>query len=161
MALGVISALCFVPVAMGMQAATIKLAALLHIHLPEQSAMTLLRVANTWPDRAALGFMAIIAAPLAEEGLFRGVFFPAIRRYGFPNAAMWITALAFAAMHFTAMIFIPLVVLALLFSFLYERTGNLLASITCHATFNAINFVMLFAGDPLTEWIKRLTAPGT
>lgn len=142
--LGITVALCFVPVAMGMQVATIQLAKLLHLHLPEQSAVTLLRVANSWPDRAALGFMAIIAAPLAEEGLFRGVFFPALRRHGFPNAALWLTSLTFAAIHGNALIFIPLVLLAVVLALLYERTGNLLSSIACHATFNAVNFVMLF-----------------
>ena len=142
--LGVVVALGFVPVAFGIQAATIQIAGLLHIHLPEQSAVTMLRIANSTPDRIALGFMAIIAAPLAEEGLFRGVFFPAMRRYGFPNAALWLTSLAFAAIHGNALIFIPLVLLAVVLALLYERTGNLLSSIACHATFNAINFVLLF-----------------
>jgi len=142
--LGVAAAILFVPLALGMQWLTLKLAESLHIHLPEQSAVALLKVANTWPERAALGFMAIVAAPLAEEGLFRGVFYPALRRYGFPNAALWITAIAFALIHGNTLIFIPLVVLAALLALLYERTGNLLSSIACHATFNAINFVMLF-----------------
>ena len=142
--LGVLLALGFVPVALGLQMATIKIAGLLHLHLPEQNAVTLLRVANSTPDRIALGFMVIIAAPLAEEGLFRGVFFPAMRRYGFPNAALWLTSLAFAAFHGNALIFLPLVLFAVVLALLYERTGNLLSSIACHATFNAINFVLLF-----------------
>jgi uncharacterized protein len=142
--LGVIAALCFVPVAFALQAATLKIAEQLHITLPQQDAVMLLRLADSWPDRLALGFMAIIAAPLAEEGLFRGVFFPAMRRYGFPNAGLWLTSLAFAAIHGKALIFIPLVLLAVVLALLYERTGNLLSSIACHATFNAVNFVMLF-----------------
>ena len=142
--LGITVALAFVPVALGLQAGTLKLAELLHFQLPEQTAVTLLRITNAWPDRIAFGFMVIIAAPLAEEGLFRGVFYPAMRRHGFPNAAMWVTSLAFALIHFNVLIFIPLVVLAIVLVKLYERTGNLLACIACHATFNAFNFVMLF-----------------
>ena len=147
---GVLIALGFVPVAQWLQTGTLKLAELLHVHLPEQNAVTLLKVAGSWPERAALGFMAIIAAPLAEEGLFRGVFYPALRQHGFPNAALWVTSLGFAAIHGNALIFIPLVVLALVLVKLYEHTGNLLACIVCHATFNAYNFVMLFALNDAT-----------
>lgn len=154
--IGVVVGLGFVPAAWGMQAAILEIAKLLHIHLPEQDAVALLRLAEAWPDRIALGFMAIIAAPLAEEGLFRGVLFPAIRRYGFPNAAMWLTSLAFAAIHGNALIFIPLVVLAVVLALLYERTGNLLSSISCHATFNAINFVMLFAAKYFEKLFEKL-----
>lgn len=156
--IGVAVGLGFVPAAWGMQAAILKIAGLLHIHLPEQDAVALLRLAEAWPDRIALGFMAIIAAPLAEEGLFRGVFFPAIRRCGFPNAALWLTSLAFAVIHGNALIFIPLVVLAVVLALLYERTGNLLSSISCHATFNAINFVMLFAAKYFEKHFHKLTS---
>ena len=142
--LGITVALLFVPVALGLQLAISKLAGILHIHLPEQNAVSLLKLAHSWPDRAAFGFMAIIAAPLAEEGLFRGVFYPVIKRLGFPNAALWITSLSFALIHGNVMIFIPLVVLAIVLVKLYEYTGNLLTCIVCHASFNAFNFVMLF-----------------
>lgn len=155
--LGVTVALAFVPVALGLQAGTLKLAELLHVHLPEQNAVTMLKIADTFPDRAALGFMAIIAAPVAEEGLFRGVFYPALRRHGFPNAALWVTSLAFALIHGNVQIFIPLVILALVLTKLYDKTGNLLACIACHATFNAFNFVMLFKGEQFLNFIKHCT----
>lgn len=154
--LGITVALGFVPVALGLQWGILKLAQLLHLHLPEQTAVSLLKLANTWPERLAFGFMAIIAAPLAEEGLFRGVFYPALRRHGFPNAAIWITSVAFALIHGNVLIFIPLVVLAIVLVKLYEHTGNLLACIVCHATFNALNFVMLF----LTADTGASTTPG-
>lgn len=142
--LGMTAAIVFVPAALGMQWLTLKLAALLNLHLPEQSAVALLKMADTWTERAVLGLMAMVAAPLAEEGLFRGVFYPALQRYGFPRFALWGTSLAFALIHGNVLIFVPLVLLAVVLTLLYQRTGNLLASITCHATFNAINFIMLF-----------------
>ena len=40
--------------------------------------------------------------------------------------------------------FLPLAVLALLLTMLYERTDNLLAPISAHALFNALNFATLF-----------------
>jgi hypothetical protein len=40
--------------------------------------------------------------------------------------------------------FLPLAVLALVLTALYERTNNLLAPIMAHALFNALNFAALF-----------------
>jgi membrane protease YdiL (CAAX protease family) len=40
--------------------------------------------------------------------------------------------------------FVPLLVLALALTLVYEKTGNLLAPITTHAMFNALNFAMLW-----------------
>ena len=42
-------------------------------------------------------------------------------------------------------IFLPLFVLALALTWLYEKTDNLLAPITAHALFNAVNFTLLLA----------------
>jgi membrane protease YdiL (CAAX protease family) len=39
--------------------------------------------------------------------------------------------------------FVPLAVLALVLTVLYERTNNLLAPITAHVLFNALNFGIL------------------
>ena len=56
---------------------------------------------------------------------------------------MWGTALLFAAVHMNAVTFVPLAVLALVLTALYERTNNLLAPITAHVLFNALNFATL------------------
>jgi hypothetical protein len=76
--------------------------------------------------------------------LFRGILYPAIKQAGFPRIALWSTVLLFAAVHLNAVTFLPLAVLALILTALYERTDNLLAPITAHALFNALNFVALF-----------------
>jgi membrane protease YdiL (CAAX protease family) len=39
--------------------------------------------------------------------------------------------------------FLPLFVLALVLTVLYEKTNNLLAPIAAHSAFNAVNFAML------------------
>jgi hypothetical protein len=49
----------------------------------------------------------------------------------------------FALIHFDAAIFIPLFVLAMGLTWLYETTGNLLAPIAAHAVFNAVNMALL------------------
>jgi len=42
------------------------------------------------------------------------------------------------------MIFLPLFALAMLLTLLYERTNNLLAPITAHSLFNALNFALYY-----------------
>jgi membrane protease YdiL (CAAX protease family) len=119
-------------------------------HLPfpvkpqEQQAIQTLRLASSWLDRIVLGVGTVMLAPIAEEILFRGILYTAIKRAGFPNLAMWATSLLFATIHFNLAIFLPLLVLAIVLSYLYEYTGNLLAPIAAHATFNAINFITLY-----------------
>jgi membrane protease YdiL (CAAX protease family) len=145
--LGVLVALIFLPLGWGLQQAS----AFVMTHLPlfklqpeEQLPVRVLRASMSWPGRITLGVAAILLAPLAEEILFRGILYPAIKQAGFPRLALWGSVLLFAAVHMNAVTFLPLAVLALLLTALYERTDNLLAPIIAHALFNALNFVTLF-----------------
>src|SRR5262249_9857803 len=90
-----------------------------------------------------LGVGTIAVAPFAEEILFRGILYPWIKAAGFPRIALWVTAIAFGAVHMNVMNFLPLFVLALVLTLLYEKTNNLMAPIAAHSLFNAVNFVML------------------
>ncbi len=145
--LGALVALIFLPVGWGLQQAS----AFIMTHLPhfpmepeEQLPVRVLRVSLSWPGRITLGAAAILLAPVAEEILFRGLLYVAIKQAGYPRIALWGAALLFAAVHANVVTFVPLTVLALVLTALYERTNNLLASITAHALFNALNFVTLF-----------------
>lgn len=153
--LGVILACVFLPVGMALQ----WLSAQVMVHLPhlqlrpqEQEAVQTLEMAVTWFNRVALAIVTIIVAPIAEEMLFRGILYPSIKLAGFPRLALWGTALLFAAIHLNLVTFIPLAVLALALTLLYERTDNLLGPITAHALFNAMNFVILYSSlGPFTQ----------
>jgi hypothetical protein len=97
----------------------------------------------SWPGRITLGAAAVLLAPPAEEILFRGVLYPAIKQAGFPRLALWVSTLLFAAVHGNVPTFVPLAVLALVLTALYEHTNNLLAPITAHAVFNAVGLVWM------------------
>ena len=88
--------------------------------------------------------MAVVVAPIAEEILFRGILYPAIKQIGYPRLAAIGTALLFALFHVNLLTFASLTVVALGLIALYEFTDNLLAPITAHAVFNASNLIMLF-----------------
>ena len=149
--LGLVAALLFLPLGWGLQ----QTSALVMTHLPhfkmepeEQLSVHVLRASMSLAGRITLGAAAILLAPVAEEILFRGILYPAIKQAGFPRLALWGTALLFAAVHMNLVTFVPLAVLALILTALYERTDNLLAPITAHALFNALNFVTLFLIEP-------------
>ena len=82
-------------------------------------------------------------APVAEEFIFRGMLFPFIRQLGYPKLAWFGVSFLFALIHTNVPTFVPLFVLALALTWLYERTDNLLAPITAHALFNAANYIVL------------------
>ena len=88
--------------------------------------------------------MAVAVAPVAEEILFRGILYPAVKQIGYPRLAAIGTALLFALFHVNLLTFASLTVVALGLIALYEFTDNLLAPITAHAVFNASNLIMLF-----------------
>ena len=152
--LGALAAFVFLPFGWTVQAASVWVMEQARWQPQEQAAVEVLRAASTWPNRLLLGAAAILVAPVAEEMMFRGILYPAIKQAGYPRLAWWGTALAFAAIHFNAVSFLPLVVLALMLTWLYEKTGNLLASIITHGLFNGLNFVTLY----LLESLGRLPA---
>jgi ABC-2 type transport system permease protein len=80
--------------------------------------------------------LAVIAAPIFEEFIFRGLIFGGLRR----SFGMWPAALAsaavFAIMH-PAVSIVPVFVMGMCAAWLYERTRGLLAPILAHATYNA------------------------
>jgi membrane protease YdiL (CAAX protease family) len=86
---------------------------------------------------------AIAIAPVFEEFFFRGFAYPALKqRWGTWRALMIVSAV-FAAIHLHLPSFGPLFVLAIGLGLAYELTGSLLAPITVHALFNAVNVGML------------------
>ena len=103
--------------------------------------------------RVLIGVVAIFIAPVVEEMLFRGILYPTFKRYGFRHTALWGTALLFAAVHLNRVTFVPLAVLAVGLTWLYEATDNLLAPIMAHGFFNLVNFFMV------SPWVFEGQAP--
>jgi len=90
-------------------------------------------------------FLAVVVAPLAEEGLFRGILQPLlIRRFG-AVAGLALTTLGFAALHMNLGAFVPLAVLSVALSLATARTGTLWVPVVMHSLFNAISLILLMA----------------
>jgi membrane protease YdiL (CAAX protease family) len=104
-----------------------------------------------------MAFTAVILAPLAEEALFRGILYTTLKQRGYPRLAWWGNAVLFGIIHVNLTAFLPMVFLGLVWTWLYERTGNLLASIAGHMIFNATSFALLVADNP--EWLEKTLNP--
>jgi membrane protease YdiL (CAAX protease family) len=109
----------------------------------EQTAVMLLAGTKSWWTRVYVGAFAVVLAPVAEEFIFRGVLYPFVKQLGYPRLAWLGVNFLFALIHMDAATLVPLFVLALALTWLYERTDNLLAPITAHSLFNVANLVVL------------------
>ena len=83
-----------------------------------------------------LAALAVLAAPVFEEFIFRGLIFSGLRRsLGVPAAAL-ASAAIFGLVHPPAAAF-PVAVMGLLAALVYARTGALAAAMLVHAVYNA------------------------
>lgn len=112
-----------------------------------QAAVDALREAAHGWERGLLFVFAAITAPVAEETIFRGIFWPFARDQGWRLSGRLGVSLLFALIHFNLAALLPLCLLGLFWIWLYEKTGNLLAPILSHALFNTANFAWIVLGS--------------
>jgi membrane protease YdiL (CAAX protease family) len=127
------------------------------VRLPSQAPVEFIQQDPPAVQLVIMAFAAVVLAPVAEEALFRGVLYTAIKQRGYPRLALWLTAILFGLIHLNLAVAIPLIVLALVFTWLYDATGNLLAPIAAHALFNGLNFAALLLDLP--GWIEKTMTP--
>jgi len=105
--------------------------------------------------RVLFGFFAVVIAPVAEEFVFRGMLYPFVKQLGSPRAALFGVSALFAEIHFDAGTLVPLFALALVLTWLYEKTDRLLAPIAVHSLFNATNLVALYFLPQINEFLEK------
>jgi membrane protease YdiL (CAAX protease family) len=100
----------------------------------------------------------VVAAPLAEELLFRGLVHRLARRNWGVGAAATISGLSFALVHGEPWYLFGLFGLGLLLAFLYETTRSVTTCWIAHAIHNSVVLYLILQTDALTE---ATTAPAT
>jgi len=118
----------------------------LRVPTEDQAAVKMILGSKLWL-RYYLIFFAVILAPVAEEFVFRGLLFSTAKRYGWRRTGWIGCSLLFALIHFNAPTFLPLFLLALALTWLYDVTEGLLAPIIAHSLFNAANLVLLLVAE--------------
>ena len=114
---------------------------LLHVYGVAPPASPLLAGHWSW---LWLGALAVLAAPLFEEFIFRGLIQGGLRRSLPAWQAIVISAAIFAIVHPPASM-LPVFVLGLCTGWAYERSGSLLAPMLVHAMYNGVVLACQFA----------------
>jgi membrane protease YdiL (CAAX protease family) len=152
----ILVAIIFLPIGRLLQMISFQLLEWVNYKTPVQHAVATLEGAPSLLARSYMIFFAVVAAPIAEETLFRGILYPTLKKYGNASLALWVSSVIFGAIHLNFAIFLPLMVLGMLLAWLYEKTNNLLACMAAHSLFNMINVVALFFGEDLFKFFTQL-----
>ncbi|WP_332851314.1 CPBP family intramembrane glutamic endopeptidase [Duganella sp. S19_KUP01_CR8] len=107
-----------------------------------------LQHSSLWPEiarqmsastgsRGWLLALAVLAAPLFEEFIFRGLIYSGLRRSMSAMPAMVMSAAVFAVVH-PPVSMLPVFVLGLCTAWTYERSKTLLGPMLVHAVYNAV-----------------------
>jgi hypothetical protein len=98
-------------------------------------------------------FIVAVLPAIGEELLFRGILQKLIKKMiGNSNAAIWITAILFSALHLQFFGFLPRMLLGVLFGYLLEWTGTLWLPILAHFINNATGILIYyFTGEGLEQ----------
>ena len=109
---------------------------------------------------ALLGMTLVIAAPVGEELLFRGLAMRGIeRRSGFFNAA-FVVSLVFTTVHMNVTGFLSLFMVSLVLCWVTRTSGSLVAAILLHAAYNGLQFLMILGTDFSEKAQKKATEAG-
>jgi len=104
---------------------------------------TSLGVSESTAALVAVCVLVTTIAPLAEETLFRGYFFGALRNWRGPWPAAILTGIVFGAIHYGSadkVFLLPLAIFGIGLCLVRERTGSLLPCIALHAINNSLAF---------------------
>ena len=82
--------------------------------------------------------------PVAEEVFFRGFLYQGLRaRWGVPWALL-ASSLVFAGVHMIPSVLLPILLMSLLMTWVFERSGSLWTSILLHAAINGLAFIAAY-----------------
>lgn len=106
--------------------------------------------------------LALLAAPLVEETIFRGYVYPVVARSLGVPAGVLITGALFGLLHATQLwgawgLIVLLGVVGVVLTYVRARTGTVLASYLLHLGYNA----MLFLGSAISTGGFRRLPPGS
>jgi membrane protease YdiL (CAAX protease family) len=114
----------------------------LDMELTLQDAAQAITQERSWLESGYI-LVTIVAAPVYEELVFRGILFPYLARCIGVTGGVVAVSTAFALIHFHIPSILPLFLLSVVLCLAYWRTGSLWVSIGIHAIFNAIGALAL------------------
>lgn len=110
---------------------------------PQDFELMLRSVINTRGFLVML-LLGAVLAPFYEEILFRGMLYPAVRRYLGPTGGALVAGLIFGLVHWDFWRTIPLAVGGFVFCYIYEKTDSILVTMVAHGTWNGIMALIIY-----------------
>ena len=86
----------------------------------------------------------VVAAPIAEQVLFRGFLQPALQQWFGSWPGLIVCAAFFAAVHNDLYVMAPMFVLGMALGYVYNRSRSLIAPIALHIAHNAISLLTIW-----------------
>jgi membrane protease YdiL (CAAX protease family) len=93
--------------------------------------------------------MIVIAAPILEELLFRGIILDGLLNKQSPITAILISSTLFAFVHLNPWQFVSALFLGVLSGWVYYKTKSISLSIIIHATNNFVGFLIMFINEKI------------
>lgn len=115
------------------------------IPLPESMQKAFAEIAGQTGVSAFL--MLVVAAPLVEETIFRGIMLDGLLKRYSPTTAILISSLLFGLVHLNPWQFITGLIIGAFSGWIYYRSGRLFYSVIAHAAANLSGFLMRFFVD--------------
>jgi membrane protease YdiL (CAAX protease family) len=143
---GLATFLIVLPLVFGLGAVWHWLLNLCGVDVNQQELVDLFRKAGSPWLVGGLVFLAVVVAPVTEELIFRAGLFRFLRTRTPRWVALVLPAVLFGALHMNLASFPQLVLLGIVFSLAFERTGNIGVSMLGHALFNLNTIVMILLG---------------
>ncbi len=131
----------------------------LRLHPPDP-AWTAFMAENmpTGPMATLLAFFTVVvAAPLAEELIFRGLLHRLAARAWGPLPAIVISSLVFGVVHGEPWYLFGLIGIGVVLAIVYEATGSVLACWITHMVHNGVSLAMMIWSDESTAEVAPLT----
>ncbi|MEX2484837.1 MAG: CPBP family intramembrane glutamic endopeptidase [Brumimicrobium sp.] len=115
------------------------------LHMPEFMQEIMLQLAS---QKGIFSFITIvIAAPLIEEFIFRGIILDGLLRKHSPIKSILISSILFGIVHLNPWQFISALILGVFSGWVYYRTRKLIFSILIHSVNNLIGFISFYLID--------------
>lgn len=104
---------------------------------------------------------AVVAAPIVEEILFRGLILESCRERFGRTTAVFVSAFLFGLIHIVPLQVVNAFVVGLILGYVYLKTGSLLSAMIIHAVNNAIAYatMALLGTDANTTLRELISAP--
>lgn len=118
-----------------------------HIPLLQKSVEAMRTGAQNIAGGNAFGtfMIAVLAAPVIEEILFRGIVFNAMRKFSPTWAAILMSSVLFGAYHFNAVQIVYAALMGIVAGIIYNKKKNLLFPVLVHFANNLITMLQDFA----------------